>query len=119
MKVYISGKIGEEVISPATKQKVDKAEHRLRELGYDVFNPTCPDFQYYVNICVGHNNKYNQCLLLCITELQKCDIIVLLPDWHDSPGAKAELAFAQACGIPVKELMSYGTLADWGNQDKH
>ena len=39
MKVYISGKIGEEVISEATRQKFAKAEEMLKAKGYEVFNP--------------------------------------------------------------------------------
>lgn len=40
MKVYISGKIGEEILSEATRQKFAKAESYLRDWGFDVFNPT-------------------------------------------------------------------------------
>ena len=39
-KVYISGKIGEEVLSDATREKFARAEDMLRSKGYDVFNPT-------------------------------------------------------------------------------
>ena len=40
MKVYISGKIGEAVISDETRQKFDAAEKMLQDKGYRVFNPT-------------------------------------------------------------------------------
>ena len=40
MKVYISGKIGEEVVCEATRQKFAKAEEMLKAKGYKVFNPT-------------------------------------------------------------------------------
>lgn len=39
MKVYISGKIGEVVISEATRKKFAKAEEMLKAKGYEVFNP--------------------------------------------------------------------------------
>ena len=39
-KVYISGKIGEEVLSEATRQKFASAEKFLKAKGYKVFNPT-------------------------------------------------------------------------------
>ena len=39
-KVYISGKIGEEVLSKATREKFAKAEKWLKAQGYAVFNPT-------------------------------------------------------------------------------
>ena len=37
MKIYISGKIGEAVISEATRQKFAKAEKMLEAKGYEVF----------------------------------------------------------------------------------
>ena len=43
-KVYISGKIGEEVLSDATREKFAKAEALLKSKGYDVFNPTNSGF---------------------------------------------------------------------------
>ena len=39
MRVYISGKIGGEVISDATRQKFARAEEMLKAKGYQVFNP--------------------------------------------------------------------------------
>ena len=43
-KIYISGKIGEEVLSDETRKKFAKAEKMLRSKGYDVFNPTTSGF---------------------------------------------------------------------------
>ena len=39
MEVYISGKIGEEVISDATREKFERKKKYLRKKGFDVFNP--------------------------------------------------------------------------------
>ena len=50
---------------------------------------------------------YREILLLDIMALQQCDIICLLPDWPDSPVAKAELFFAEAIGLKVKNLIMY------------
>ena len=36
-KVYISGKIGEEVLSDATREKFAKAEEYIKAKGYKVF----------------------------------------------------------------------------------
>ena len=40
MRVYISGKIGEEVLSEATRQKFARAEELLQARGFETFNPT-------------------------------------------------------------------------------
>lgn len=111
MKVYISGKIGEEVISEATRQKFARAEEMLRAKGYEVFNPcdekwenllkkeyatdrlfkcrfldgTFPDFYSYV-------------LLRDQMVLSTKDAVYFLEDWEESPGAQSEYSFAMAIG---------------------
>jgi hypothetical protein len=57
MKVYISGKIGEEVISDATRQKFVRAEKMLEAKGYDVFNPTDPEWQYIQSRCFNREKE--------------------------------------------------------------
>ena len=43
--------------------------------------------------------------------LARCDAVMLTPDWTRSSGARAEVAFAQARGIPVFETLT--VLQDW------
>ena len=128
MKVYISGKIGEKVISEATRQKFAKAEEVLKAMGYDVFNPCreewdralrdgyryekFPDTKFPANTIPF----YSYALLRDQMVLSTCEAICLLPDWKDSPGAKAELAFAHAIGLKVYELNLYGSLAAWAEE---
>ena len=108
MKIYISGKIGEEVLTEATREKFAQAERMLRQLGYDVFNPTtsglgdladrCENFAH----CMGkHTTWYAEILKLDIKELSFCDAIYMLRDWVSSPGAFVEFSFAEAVGIRV------------------
>lgn len=108
-KVYISGKIGGEVLSDATREKFAKAEEYIKAKGYKVFNPTTSGFgkiaDAYARAC--GTNFYTEILLLDIMELKKCDIICLLPDWHESPGAQAEFCFAKAIGLKVRQLIMY------------
>lgn len=110
-RVYISGKIGEEVISDATRQKFARAEKMLRAIGYEVFNPcdekwenllkeeyatdrlfkrgfldgTFPDFNSYA-------------LLRNQMVLSTKDAVYFLEDWDRSPGANSEHSFAMATG---------------------
>lgn len=104
MKVYISGKIGEEVISEATRQKFAKAEEMLKAKGYTVFNPTSEGWQTYLSVVwsavpsVVRTDKYSFILLEDLKKLAKYDAIYFLEDWDKSPGAGSEHSFAMATG---------------------
>lgn len=108
MKVYISGKIGEEVISDATRQKFARAEKMLKAKGFDVFNPTNPDWQCIQSRCFKRekenilfttvNDWYSYILLKDLRELALCDAIYMLADWEYSHGCHVELHFAFATG---------------------
>lgn len=115
-KVYISGKIGEEVLSEATRQKFASAEKFLKAKGYKVFNPTTSGYGTMAENTAKANGTtfYREILLLDIMALQQCDIICILPDWSDSPGAKAELFFAEAIGLKVRQAIYYeNEMKDW------
>jgi hypothetical protein len=55
---------------------------------------------------------YTYCLLRDLTALSNLDAICMLPDWESSPGAKAELAFAQAIGLKVLKITNEGQLKE-------
>lgn len=124
MRVYISGKIGEEQLSEATRQKFARAEAMLRGKGFDVFNPTTSGFGAYAEEFVKNYNKclpenmckrrwYDQILLMDLDALASCHAIYMLPDFLDSKGAKTEHALAIAMGKQVyyaDELFDNGTL---------
>ena len=122
MKIYMSGKIGEKVISDATRQKFAKIQKMVEAQGHTVFNPVSDEWQDYLRTWMKghdiylHNNgisEYTETLRLDIGVLIKCDAIYMLPDFIDSPGAKAEHAFAIACKMQVfydDELYTDGTL---------
>lgn len=107
-KVYISGKIGEEVLSDATRKKFAKAEALLKSKGYDVFNPTNSGFGKIADDRVlkekelGHKTSwYAEIMKLDLMALSFCDTICMLADWTDSPGATAEFYFAKALGLEI------------------
>ena len=107
MKVYISGKIGEEVISEATRQKFARAEEMLKAEGYTVFNPTSKSWQEYLSIVwsveppIKSMDKYSFILLEDLQKLAKYDAVYFLEDWDKSPGANAEHSFAMATGKKI------------------
>lgn len=123
MRIYISGKIGEKVISKATRRKFNIIQEALTFEGYDVFNPTDPEWDESLRrefpIDRASQPKgdilsfYAYALLRDLMVLATCDAIYMLPDFLDSPGAKAEHAFAIASGLKVyydDELYRDGTL---------
>lgn len=111
MKVYISGKIGEEVISDATRQKFARAEEMLKAKGYEVFNPCDERWQRLLKR-EYENDKYVKSpwmdgefpsfyaytLLRDQMVLSTKDAVYFLEDWSVSPGAKSEISFANAIG---------------------
>ena len=113
MRVYISGKIGEEVTSEATRQKFAKAQKELEAKGYEVFNPTCEKWQHHLIQGYGKDiqqtlappggpiSKYAYFLLRDQMALATKNAIYMLKDWTQSHGARAEREFALANGIQV------------------
>lgn len=102
MRIYISGKIGEEVISEATRQKFAKAEQTLKAKSFETFNPTTSGLGKYAELrakIANYKTSFYQEILLCdLAQLAKCDAIYMLADWTKSPGANVELDFAVATG---------------------
>lgn len=110
MKVYISGKIGEEVISEATRQKFARAEEMLKAEGYTVFNPT--DERWQEKLRIGYRMHYfepggvpanaipfyDYVMLKDLMALSLYDAVYFLDDWEKSPGANTEHSFAMATG---------------------
>ncbi len=114
MKFYISGKIGEEVISEATRQKFAKAEEMLKAKGYEVFNPTCDEWQRHVRMMYEKDREakepwlegqfpdlYGYTLLRDQMVLSTKDAIYMLADWTQSAGSNVELDFARATGKQI------------------
>ena len=126
-KIYLSGKIGEDPISEGTRMKFAKVAERLRGEGYKVFDPADGKLSRVINereslyeMSDWPFDKYKETLFMCINELRWVDAIYMLPDWMDSPGAKAEHAFAVAIGLQVyydDELFEDGTLKRAWNEE--
>lgn len=111
MRVYISGKIGEEVISDATRQKFARAEEMLKAKGCEVFNPCDERWQRVLKREHGYDSYvksplamgkfpefYAYTLLRDLMVLSTKDAVYFLEDWRQSPGATIEYYFAKAVG---------------------
>lgn len=103
MRVYISGKIGEEVLSEATREKFAKAEEYLKGWDFEVFNPTTSGLGARAEELAKENGTdfYTEIMNLDLAELALCDAIYMLTDWTDSPGAKREYAEASKLGLAI------------------
>jgi hypothetical protein len=85
---------GNEVISPADEDR--------KQDGFDPFaNPS------HVNpdACTfPHQMDFGKTVRRCLDAVLRCDELVLLPDWHRSKGALAELALAAWLGKRVRQV---------------
>ena len=128
MRVYISGKIGEEVLSDATRQKFAKAEEMLMSKGFAVFNPTTSGLGLQADrmvelerfrVIAGKEEDYHRIcwyeaiLRLDLEALSHCHAIYMLDDWKASPGARVERELALATRKKFffqDQMESYGYL---------
>lgn len=119
MEIYISGKIGEEVVSEATRQKFAEAQAMLESKGYEVFNPVSEEWQNHLMHGYGAEiqqaiappggpiGKYSYFLLRDLMALANKDAIYMLRDWTESYGARTEHEFAKANGLKIMYEKEY------------
>lgn len=104
-KIYISGKMGEKVLSQATKDKFARAEERLKGTGISIMNPASTSYQEALIAFLAHGHQSRDrdaaILIFDLAVVSRSDAIYMLRDWQDSPGAKAEYYYAKAIGIEI------------------
>ena len=106
MRYYLSGAITDQ---PNFKEYFQKHEDELRHWGLcDIFNPASLDWL--------DDASWEVCMRYDIEKLMSCDILVLLPNWKKSKGAKVEADLCKKIGIPVikfndliRKLMPHAT----------
>ena len=114
MRIYISGKIGEEKPSTETLAKFKEAEDMLKGRGHEVFNPTASGLGHLAESLKQtadyQTSFYQEILLLDLVKLSQCDAVLVLPDWHSSPGAKVEIMLAMALHKSILQQAPNGRL---------
>lgn len=77
--IYISGKITGD---PNYKAKFKAVADKYESQGHTVFNPAI--------LPEDSRITYTQYMAICFAMLECCDTLILLSDWKDSIGARAE-----------------------------
>ena len=85
MKTYISGKITGD---PKYREKFQTAKENLEKLGHIVLNPA----QLPEGMTATDYMRVNFAMI------DVADIVVFLPDWRDSKGARLEHAYCEYIG---------------------
>lgn len=88
MKVYICGKVTG-LIHIEAKAKFADSARKLVKAGVpesDIVNP--------MTFGIKETDTWHCAMKVCLAELEKCNAIYIQKDWRDSPGARAEIAFA-------------------------
>jgi hypothetical protein len=92
--VYISGKV---TGTTDYEERFAKAEAEIEKRGFVALNPI------KVHAGIPDGAPYELYMAVSFDLIDYADLILMLPDWHDSPGAKREREFAETVGIPVVE----------------
>lgn len=104
IRVYISGPITG--YPDANEEAFRAAAKALQARGHDTVVPHDIRPWAHNGVCprgyaamAGHSSA---CYLRAdIIEMLQCDVVVTLPGWEDSVGARTEVMTAMTCGMPV------------------
>lgn len=97
MRIYISGPI---TGTAHYELRFAAAAHRLHEAGHTPANPTrLPE-----PVPREGDNEWRPWMRATTRLLTGCDGVALLPGWRGSRGAVVEADWADAVGLPVRDL---------------
>jgi hypothetical protein len=106
MRLYISGPIGG--YADGNLPAFAAAATRLQQKGHEPVNPhdisgdhDGPCARGKASSMVDHEHRYGCYLIQDLAGLAQCDGLFALRGWQNSPGAKAEVAFAEALKLEI------------------
>lgn len=92
MKIYLAGKVSGTDIAASTI-KFGQAQHDIEQMGVEAINP--------LEVVNDWHTTWNAAMRKCIAAMMTADMVLLLPDWKESNGARIEKILAEDLGIPV------------------
>ena len=101
-RVYLSGPMTG--IKDWNKAAFDEAEIRLFKLWANIVWNPAEDAKGFVRLNFSHENCMRHELKVLCNEVTPFDLLVSLPGWEQSAGARLEREVAVACGIEVCDL---------------
>jgi hypothetical protein len=105
--VYICGPITK---NPNSFRDFALAEEQINALGYKTINPHEICRHIDPNGFETPDDYWEACMRVCIQHIAICGLIVTLPGWEESKGAKKEVAIARELGfIDVKFFNTFIT----------
>ncbi|GIZ10004.1 DUF4406 domain-containing protein [Flavobacterium sp. UMI-01] len=90
-KIYIAGKVTGLPQEECT-MNFDVAQAAIEKIGYEAVNP--------LKVVNDWNASWEVAMRKCIAALMECDLILMLDNYTNSPGARIELDLAKRLGIP-------------------
>lgn len=103
MRVYLSGPM--RGLPNGNQEAFEDAAEDLRMMGHQVIMPKAMPESVFEELYP--KTLANDIVVLAYSEV---DALVLMQGWHDSGGARTELAYARAVGMPVYLLSWDGQL---------
>ena len=91
MRIYIAGRISGD---PQYRKKFAQAERQLKKRGNTVINPAS----------LPKGMSRGDYMRICLAMLDTAEAVVFLPDWHESFGAKLEMAWCEYTGKRIEYL---------------
>lgn len=86
MKIYVAGPI---TGITDYKERFKEAEEALKAKGHTVMNPAI----------LPEGFEHHEYMNICLPMVEVCDVILMLPRWSDSTGARAEFVHATGQGM--------------------